>query len=109
MCPGVKKEVHMAHTSFIAKMAFVQFALAVSIMVLVTCVPAIERFGTANIESLPWVIGALAALATTTGLLSWHCLQGNVAALRGLLLLIAIVLVIPVGAEVSIGHPAPVE
>ena len=99
----------MTHSRFVARIAFAQFALAVSIMTLGTCFPVLESFGMSNAGSLLWVVGTLALLATATGFLRLRCPQGKVAALGGLLLLIAVVLVLPLGTEITAVRPLLAE
>lgn len=86
----------MVDNKFIAWMAFALLALAVAVMVLVIFSPILDRDGIVSSEGALWVIGALALLATVTGFVAFKTPQGKVAAIGGLLLLIAIVFVTPV-------------
>ena len=86
----------MVDNKFTAWTAFALLALAVAVTVLLIFSPILERYDIVSPEGALWVIGALALLATATGLVAFKMQPGKVAAIGGLLLLIAIVFVTPV-------------
>ena len=86
----------MGDNKFIAWTAFTLFVLAVAVMALVIFFPAIERYDIVSPEAALWVVGALSLLSTVTGFLAFKTRQGKIAAIGGLLLLIAILFVTPI-------------
>jgi len=86
----------MSDNKFIAWTGFTLFVLAVAVIVLVIVFPAIQRYDIVSPEAALWVAGALALLSTGTGFLAFKTPQGKVAAIGGLLLLIAILVVTPI-------------
>jgi len=107
--PLVKEVTQMGDNRFIPWMAITLSGLAVAIMVLVIFFPAIERYELVSPGGAFWVLGALALLVTVTGFLAFTTPQSKAAAVGGLLLLIAIILVTPVAVKISPGSPNHLE
>jgi hypothetical protein len=92
----------MVDNRFVAWTAFTLFALAVAVALVLVFSPLFERFDIISPEGALWVVGTLALLATVTGFVAFKTPQGKVAAIGGLLLLLAILFVTPVRSVIDV-------
>lgn len=92
----------MFDNKLIAWTAFTLFVLAVAVTGVLVFSPILERFGIVSPNGALWVMGILALLATVTGFMAFKTPQGKVAAIGGLLLLMAIVFVTPVRTVIGV-------
>ena len=92
----------MFDNRFVAWTAFTLFVLAVVVALVLVFSPLLERFDVISPEGALWVVGALAFLATVTGFVAFKTPQGKVAAIGGLLLLIAVLFVTPIRSEIDV-------
>lgn len=99
----------MRDSKFVGWTAFGLFALAEVVMVVLVLSPTIDRYDIVSPEIALWVVGALALLATPTGFLAFQRPQGKIAAVGGLLLLVAILWITPVSFGISAGAPTNVR
>jgi hypothetical protein len=91
----------MVDNKFIAWTAFTLFVLALAIAAALVFSPILERFDLISPQAALWVMGALALMATGTGFVAFKTPQGKVAAVGGLLLLLAILFVTPIRSVVD--------
>ena len=92
----------MVDNKFIAWTAFTLFALAVAVALVLVFSPLLERFDIISPQGVLWIVGTLALSATAAGFAAFKTPQGKVAAIGGLLLLIAILFVTPVRSVIDL-------
>jgi hypothetical protein len=81
--------------------AFTLFVLAVAVTVLVVFAPTLAQFGLPVSEAAVWVIGVLALLSAILGFIAFKTPQGKIAAIGGVVLLLAVLVVTPIGSTIS--------
>lgn len=91
----------MEGSGFIAKTGFVIFILAVILMILLIFSPTLEQLGLLMSDAAIWVIGVLGLLSTILGLITFKTPQGKIAAIGGILLLLAVLFVTPLSITIS--------
>ena len=92
----------MVDNKFIAWTAFTLFVLAVAVALVLVFAPLLDLFDVISPEGALWVVGVLAFSAMATGFVAFKTPQGKVAAIGGLLLLIAVLFVTPVRSEIDV-------
>ncbi len=85
----------MRSSRIISWTGFGLFILAVLLLVPVVFAPTLAQYGLSLSGAGSWVIGVLALISSVLGFLAFRTPQGKVAAIGGLLLLLAILLVTP--------------
>ena len=92
----------MGSNGFISWTAFTLFVLAVVVAVLVVIAPTLAQFGLPISEAVAiWVIGVLALLSAILGFLAFKTPQGKIAAIGGVLLLLAVLYITPIVPTIS--------
>jgi hypothetical protein len=92
----------MGSNRFISWTAFTLFVLAVVVAVLVVIAPTLAPIGLPISEAVAiWVIGVLALLSAILGFLAFKTPQGKIAAIGGVLLLLAVLYVTPIVPTIS--------
>lgn len=91
----------MGSNRLISWTAFTLFVLAVVIVVLLVFAPILEQLGLPISDAALWVIGVLALLSTILGFIAFKTPQGKIAAIGGVLLLLAVLFITPITSTTS--------
>ncbi len=91
----------MGSNRLVAWTAFTLFVLAVVVVVLVVFAPMLAQFGLVVSEAAIWVIGILALLSAVLGFIAFKTPQGKIAAIGGVLFLLAVLFITPTGSTIS--------
>ena len=81
--------------------AFTLFVLAVAVGLLAVLAPTLSLFGLVVSEAAVWVIGILALLSTILSFIAFSTPQGKIAAIEGVLLLLAVLFITPTSSIIS--------
>jgi len=84
--------------------AFTLFVLAIVVAVLIIFAPTLAQLGLPISEAAVWVIGVLALLSAILGFLAFKTPQGKIAAIGGVLLLLAVLFIIPTSSTITIAR-----
>lgn len=91
----------MGSNKLVSWTAFTAFALAIVIAVLLVFAPTLAQFGLSVSAAAVWVIGVLALLSTILGLIAFRTSQGKIAAIGGVVLLLAVLYITPTTSIIS--------
>jgi len=82
--------------------AFTLFVLAIVVTVLIVLAPTLAQLGLpVSSEVAVWVIGILALLSAILGFIAFRSPQGKIAAIGGVLLLLAVLFIIPISSTIA--------
>ena len=82
--------------------AFTLFVLAIVITVLLVFAPTLAQLGLLiSSEVAVWVIGVLALLFAILGFIAFKTPQGKIAAIGGVVLLLAVLFIIPISVATT--------
>jgi hypothetical protein len=91
----------MGSNRLVSWTAFTLFVLAVLVVVLLVFTPTLAQFGISFSDAAIWVIGVLALLSAILGFVGFRTPQGKIAAIGGVLLLLAVLFITPVSTITS--------
>jgi hypothetical protein len=91
----------MESDKLISWTAFASFVLAVAMVILAVFAPTFSQFGIDISEVVLWVIGILSVLSVILGIVAFKTTQGKIAAIGGVVILLAVLFITPLTSTVS--------
>lgn len=91
----------MGSNGFVSWTGFTLFILTVIVAMLVVFAPLLAPSGLPGSEAAVWVMGILALLSAVLGFITFRTPQGKIAAIGGVVFLLAVLFIIPTSSTIS--------
>jgi hypothetical protein len=91
----------MGSNGFVSWTGFALFILTVIVAMLVVFAPLLAPSGFPGSEAVVWVMGILALLSAVLGFITFRTPQGKIAAIGGVVFLLAVLFIIPTSSTIS--------